>query len=62
MRIARRSALALAAALAVAGPGLAFALRATTFYRIGVLRFGSLCVAALASWWFIQRAFDLAPS
>ena len=41
---------------------LAFALRATTFYRIGVLRLGSLCVAALASWWFIQRAFDLAPS
>jgi hypothetical protein len=41
---------------------LAFALRATPFYRIGVLRFGSLCVAALASWWFIQRAFDLAPS
>jgi hypothetical protein len=41
---------------------VAFALRATSFYRVGVLRFGSLCVAALASWWFIQRAFDLAPS
>ena len=41
---------------------VAFALRATHFYRVGVLRFGSLVVAALASWWFIQRAFDLAPS
>ncbi|HEY0823118.1 MAG TPA: HupE/UreJ family protein [Ramlibacter sp.] len=41
---------------------VAFALRATNFYRIGVLRFGSLAVAALAGWWFIQRAFDLAPA
>lgn len=41
---------------------VAFALRATNFYRIGVLRFGSLMVAALAGWWFIQRAFDLAPA
>jgi hypothetical protein len=40
---------------------LAIALRATGFYRVGVLRFGSLCVAALATWWFVQRAFDLAP-
>jgi hypothetical protein len=40
----------------------AIALRGTRFYRIGVLRFGSLVVAALASWWFIQRAFDLAPA
>jgi hypothetical protein len=40
---------------------LAFALRDTRFYRVGVLRFGSLAVAALATWWFVQRAFDLAP-
>jgi hypothetical protein len=41
---------------------IAFALRATAFYRVGVLRFGSLLVALLAAWWFVQRAFDLAPS
>ena len=41
---------------------LAFALRTTGFYRVGVLRFGSLAVAAVAAWWFVQRAFDLAPS
>ena len=41
---------------------LAFALRTTGFYRVGVLRFGSLLVALLALWWFVQRAFDLAPS
>jgi hypothetical protein len=39
---------------------LAFMLRKTLFYRKGVLTFGSLIVAALASWWFVQRAFDLA--
>ena len=41
---------------------LAFALRTTGFYRVGVLRFGSLAVAVLAGWWFVQRALDLAPS
>jgi hypothetical protein len=40
---------------------VAFLLRATAFYRVGVLRFGSLVVALVASWWFVQRAFDLAP-
>ena len=40
----------------------AYLLRATTFYRVGVLRVGSLAVAVLASWWLIERAFDLAPS
>ncbi|HSV79784.1 MAG TPA: HupE/UreJ family protein [Ramlibacter sp.] len=40
---------------------LAFLLRATRFYRIGVLQAGSLAVAVLAGWWFVQRAFDLAP-
>ncbi len=38
---------------------LAFWLRATRFYRVGVLTFGSLVVAVLASWWFLQRAFEL---
>jgi hypothetical protein len=41
---------------------VAFLLRTTSFYRIGVLRFGSLAVALVATWWFVQRAFDLAPS
>nr|WP_255428328.1 HupE/UreJ family protein [Ramlibacter cellulosilyticus] len=41
---------------------LAYALRTTGFYRVGVLRFGSIAVALLAGWWFVQRAFDLAPS
>jgi hypothetical protein len=41
---------------------VAFLLRATLFYRVGVLRFGSLAVALVAAWWFVQRAFDLAPS
>ncbi|MDB5860539.1 MAG: hypothetical protein JWQ76_4228 [Ramlibacter sp.] len=40
----------------------AYLLRATPFYRVGVLRLGSLAVAVLASWWLIQRAFNLAPS
>ncbi|MDB5911361.1 MAG: putative rane protein [Ramlibacter sp.] len=41
---------------------VAFALRGTSFYRVGVLTFGSLLVALLATWWFVQRAFDLAPA
>jgi hypothetical protein len=41
---------------------VAYALRGTGFYRTGVLRFGSLAVALLALWWFVERAFDLAPS
>jgi hypothetical protein len=40
----------------------AYLLRATTFYRVGVLQAGSLAVAVLAAWWFVERAFDLAPS
>ena len=39
---------------------IAFALRRTVFYRKGVLTFGSLLVALIASYWFIQRAFDIA--
>jgi HupE / UreJ protein len=38
---------------------LAFALRRTTFYRVGVLIFGSLAVAALAAVWLAERAFNL---
>jgi hypothetical protein len=41
---------------------VAFALRASAFYRVGVLRFGSIAVALLAGWWFVERAFDLAPA
>ncbi len=38
---------------------LAFWLRATRFYRVGVLIGGSLLVALLASWWLVQRIFNL---
>ena len=38
---------------------LAFWLRATRFYRVGVLTGGSIMVALLASWWLVQRVFDL---
>ncbi|HSW20431.1 MAG TPA: HupE/UreJ family protein [Ramlibacter sp.] len=38
---------------------LAFALRGTAFYRHGVLSGGSLAIASIAAWWFVQRAFDL---
>ena len=38
---------------------IAFALRRTWFYRVGVLTGGSILVAMLASWWLAQRLFDL---
>ena len=38
---------------------LAFALRATKFYQVGVLRLGSMVVAGLAGWWLVQRLFGL---
>jgi hypothetical protein len=38
---------------------IAFALRRTRFYQFGVLKIGSLIVAALASWWLVQRMFNL---
>ena len=38
---------------------IAFALRRTWFYRVGVLTGGSIVVAALASWWLAQRLFEL---
>jgi len=38
---------------------IAFALRGTSFYRVGVLKAGSVLVAILAGWWLVQRMFDL---
>ena len=38
---------------------LAFSLRGTVFYRVGVLKGGSSIVALLATWWLVQRAFAL---
>ena len=38
---------------------LAFLLRATRFYQLGVFRLGSLLVVLIALWWLIQRAFNL---
>ncbi|HQS89956.1 HupE/UreJ family protein [Polaromonas sp.] len=38
---------------------LAFSLRGTAFYRVGVLKGGSSIVALLATWWLVQRAFAL---
>ena len=38
---------------------LAFWLRATRFYRVGLLMAGSIVVALLASWWLAQRRCDL---
>jgi hypothetical protein len=46
-------------AIVVAFVPLAFWLRTTLFYRKGVLTVGSLLIAALASWWLVQRVFDL---
>lgn len=38
---------------------LAWALRATTFYRTWVFRGGSLVIAMLASVWLVERVFDV---
>jgi hypothetical protein len=38
---------------------IAFSLRRTRLYQVGILKGGSLLVALLAGWWFVQRAFDL---
>lgn len=38
---------------------IAYVLRATRFYRNGVLLLGSLLITALAALWFIERAFDV---
>jgi hypothetical protein len=46
-------------AIVVAFVPVAFALRKTKFYRKGLLTFGSIVVAIIAGWWFVQRAFDI---
>jgi hypothetical protein len=38
---------------------LAFAIRKTSFYRIGVLRIGSWIIIAVAGIWLYQRVFDV---
>jgi len=38
---------------------LAFLVRGTRFYRIGVLRWGSLAIVAVASLWLVERVFDI---
>jgi len=38
---------------------LAFAIRKTAFYRIGVLRIGSWIIIAVAGIWLFQRVFDV---
>jgi len=38
---------------------IAFNLRRTPFYRQGVLTGGSILVALLAAYWFVQRAFNI---
>lgn len=38
---------------------LAFLLRRTRFYRVGVLRWGSLAIVAVASLWLAERVFDI---
>jgi hypothetical protein len=45
-------------AIVVAFVPIAFWLRRTLFYRHGVLTFGSILVALIAAYWFVQRAFD----
>ncbi len=38
---------------------LAFLVRRTRFYQVGVLRFGSVAIMGIASVWLVQRAFDV---
>ncbi len=40
---------------------LAFALRATSAYRSVVLKAGSAAIVLIATLWFVERAFDIAP-
>ena len=46
-------------AIVVAFLPLAFALRGSLFYKRGVLVAGSLVIAAIASAWFLERAFQI---
>ena len=38
---------------------LAFWLRATRFYQVGVFKWGSVLIALMALYWLVQRVFDL---
>ena len=38
---------------------IAFLLRRTRFYQVGVVRVGSILIMAIATLWLIQRAFDI---
>ena len=38
---------------------LAFLVRQTRLYQVGLLRRGSLVIVAIAAGWFIERAFDI---
>jgi hypothetical protein len=38
---------------------LAFLVRRTRFYQVGVVRWGSILIIAIAALWLIQRAFDV---
>jgi len=38
---------------------LAFVLRRTRFYQIGILRWGSILIIAISTLWLVQRAFDV---
>ncbi len=38
---------------------LAFWLRSTKFYQLQIFKWGSVLIALLALYWFVQRAFDL---
>lgn len=38
---------------------LAFLLRKTRFYQVGVVRWGSWAIIAIATLWLVQRAFDI---
>jgi hypothetical protein len=46
-------------AIVLAFVPVAFLLRRSRVYRVGVLQVGSLAIALLAAWWFAERAFDL---
>ncbi len=38
---------------------LAFLVRRTRFYQVGIVRWGSLLIIAIATLWLVQRAFDI---
>jgi hypothetical protein len=46
-------------AIVIAFLPIAYLLRKTWFYRVVVLRCGSVVIVAIAAGWFVQRAFDI---